>query len=69
MVVLSARLYDSYSRDHHYVVVVECDVESGTYVRSLAEEFGRRLGLPATISALRRLSVGPFNVSAAEKID
>jgi tRNA pseudouridine55 synthase len=38
---------------------------SGTYVRTLAEDIGRRLGTVATLVALERESVGPYHVSAA----
>lgn len=51
-----------------YVVNVEFDVASGVYIRSLAEEFGRRLGYPATIKGLRRTRVGDFKIEEAEKI-
>jgi tRNA pseudouridine55 synthase len=37
-------------------------VTKGTYVRSLAEEWGRRLGLPAHLGALRRLACGTLRV-------
>ena len=47
---------------------VELAVSSGTYVRSLAEEIGRRLGMPATMSALRRTKVGGFRVEDARKV-
>jgi len=43
-------------------------VGSGTYVRSLAEELGRRLGYPATVASLRRTKVGDFHVSQARKL-
>ncbi len=43
-------------------------VGSGTYVRSLAEELGKRLETVATLSELRRLSVGDFKVEDAEKL-
>ncbi len=49
-------------------VRVRFDVSSGTYVRSLAEEFGRRLAAPATMSALRRTEIGTFSVENARKI-
>lgn len=34
----------------------------GTYVRSLAEDIGRRLGCGAHLSALRRTAAGPFTL-------
>lgn len=47
---------------------VEFDVESGVYIRSLAEEVGKRLGVPATLAALRRTSIGEFSIEDAKKI-
>ncbi|NBD73994.1 tRNA pseudouridine(55) synthase TruB [Patescibacteria group bacterium] len=44
------------------------DVESGTYIRSLAEELGRRLGVPTTLAALRRTQIGAFRVEDARSI-
>lgn len=44
------------------------DVGSGTYIRSLAEELGRRLGVPATLSALRRTKIGEYDVIKAEML-
>lgn len=43
-------------------------VKSGTYIRSLAEELGRRMKIPATLSGLRRTSIGTFSVSEAISI-
>jgi tRNA pseudouridine55 synthase len=39
-------------------VEVSLKVEKGTYVRSLAEELGRRLGLPCHLGGLRRTGCG-----------
>lgn len=39
-----------------------CAVSKGTYIRSLAEELGRRAGLPAHLAALRRLACGAFTL-------
>lgn len=47
------------------VVAVRFAVGSGTYIRSLAEEFGARLGYPATLYNLRRTVVGEFDVANA----
>ena len=54
--------------EKHYVLKVVLDVKSGTYVRSLAEEIGRRLSVPATLKNLKRTKIGRFNLKDAEKI-
>lgn len=45
------------------------DVGSGTYIRSIAEEIGTRLGVPATLSKLRRTRVGEFSIDQAKKLE
>ncbi len=50
------------------VVTVSFSVGSGTYIRSLAEELGRRLGYPATLANLRRTRVGEFRIEDAKLI-
>jgi tRNA pseudouridine55 synthase len=51
------------------VVTVDFSVGSGTYIRSLAEELGRRLGYPATLANLRRTRVGEFSIINAQQIE
>ena len=51
------------------VVVLEMDVASGVYVRSVVEEFGRLLNLPATVKELRRTKIGDFAVEDAGNIE
>jgi tRNA pseudouridine55 synthase len=46
-------------------VVVEITVSNGYYVRALARDLGARLGVPAHLSALRRLASGSFDLSEA----
>ena len=41
----------------------------GTYIRSLAHDFGKALGAGAFLSSLKRESIGPFLNSDALKID
>lgn len=41
----------------------------GTYVRTLVEDIGRRLGCGAHLGALRRVRAGPFGVEASVTID
>lgn len=45
------------------------DVESGTYIRSLAEELGKRLGVPGMLEELRRTKIGDFKIENAEIIE
>src|SRR5204862_7244222 len=42
---------------------------AGTYVRALAEDFGRRLGTGAHLAELRRTRVGPFTIEQARSLD
>ena len=44
-------------------------VGSGTYIRSLAEELGNRLGYPATLQSLRRTRVGDFTIADAKRLE
>lgn len=43
-------------------------VGSGTYIRSLGVELGRRLGYPATLANLRRTKIGEFRVEDADPV-
>jgi tRNA pseudouridine55 synthase len=42
---------------------------SGTYVRSIAEVLGDKLGCGATVSSLRREKIGPFDIADALPLD
>lgn len=46
-----------------------CQVGPGTYIRALARDLGERLGGAAHLAALRRTGVGPFEVSAAARLE
>nr|MCU0678810.1 tRNA pseudouridine(55) synthase TruB [Candidatus Paceibacterota bacterium] len=54
---------------HFQLVTVRFAVGSGTYIRSLGEEFGRRLGYPATLYSLRRTRVGEFRITDAVTLE
>ena len=43
-------------------VKVEVACSKGTYIRTLAEDLGAALGVPAHVSALRRFQSGPFGL-------
>ena len=48
-------------------VVVDCT--SGTYIRALARDLGRAVGIGGHLTALRRTRIGAFDVSAAASVD
>jgi tRNA pseudouridine55 synthase len=48
-----------------HVLRIEVDCSSGTYVRALAADLGAALGGGAHLRALRRLSVGHFDLAGA----
>jgi tRNA pseudouridine55 synthase len=48
---------------------VEVTVSSGTYVRALARDLGRLLGVGGHLTALRRTRVGAFTLTSAHRLD
>jgi tRNA pseudouridine55 synthase len=53
--------------------VIDADIRvrcsSGTYIRALARDVGEALGVGGHLTALRRTSVGPYQVSQARALD
>jgi tRNA pseudouridine55 synthase len=50
-------------------LVLDVECSSGTYIRALARDLGEALGVGAHLTALRRLSVGSFQVADASTVD
>ncbi len=48
------------------VVMLTISVASGVYIRSLVEDFGKRLKVPATLYNLRRTHIGMYDVKDAQ---
>lgn len=69
MQIFDARFLWIKNNEKNCVVALELDVASGVYVRSVAEEFGRILGLPATVKELRRTKIGEFDVKNAQTLE
>lgn len=69
MEIRTLSLLDSYKSDDFWVLNIRCDVGSGTYIRVLAEEIGKRIGYPATLRNLRRTQIGDFSIHDAQEID
>lgn len=66
MDVRLATMLDFYKReDGTAVVSVRFDVASGVFIRSLAHDLGKRLGYPAMLSGLRRVSIGDMKIENA----
>lgn len=47
---------------------IRAQVSSGTYIRTLAEDIGERLGTGAYLTALRRTKIADYDVKDAEKL-
>ncbi len=53
-------ILDNYKSGTIYIVKIRAEVGSGTYIRTLAEEFGKNLGYPASLKSLYRVSIGKY---------
>jgi len=68
MEVKDVSLLDWYKKEPFQIVRVRFCVSKGTYIRSLAEELGKRLGVPASLASLRRSKVGVYTLDDAYTI-
>lgn len=68
-VTIQARQIEIYSFEILFIRMPEIGFRvncgKGTYIRSLAHDFGQKLGCGAYLSALRRTKIGEFNVNNA----
>lgn len=62
MKVLQVSMLDFYNKEPFQIARVRFHVSKGTYIRSLVEELGRRLNIPAVLYSLRRTKVGEFAI-------
>ncbi len=60
-------LRDNLDGTFDFAVRVACS--AGTYVRTLAEDFGKRLGVGAHLAELRRTRVGDFQIQQAQTLE
>ncbi|MFQ5533796.1 MAG: tRNA pseudouridine(55) synthase TruB [Sphingomonadales bacterium] len=64
--------FDLLGEDHDRTVCAsnfEIDCGKGTYVRAIARDLGRKLGVFGHVTALRRCRVGPFDLRGAISLD
>jgi len=53
----------------HDMLLIDCDCSKGTYIRSLCQDIGEALGVPATMAFLLRRRVGDFTAEAAQTLE
>lgn len=70
MPVRKVKIYELEILEYEWPVLkIRCKVSSGTYIRALAEDIGRALGVGAYLTELRRTQVGEYRVEDAEKVE
>lgn len=69
MMVDKVKLLKIIKESGQYIVTARMDVGSGVYVRSIVEEFGKRLGFPTVAKELRRTRIGKFKIWRAKQLD
>lgn len=69
MTVYAISLLDSYPSDKYWHIRIRIHVSSGTYIRTLAETIGERLGYPAMLTGLRRTRIGDMDITDARTLE
>lgn len=69
MIINQVQYLDSYKSGDYYIVRARFDVASGTYIRTLGEEFGRRIGYPAHLKKLERIAIDVHNNQNAYRLN
>ena len=55
--------------DNKYVLNIELEVKSGTYIRSIVNELSKKLNMPMTLKELRRTKIGNFKIENSYNIN
>jgi len=62
--------FNSFSNtDEQPFIEIEVHCSKGTYIRTLCEDIGKKMGCGAFISELRRIQSGPFSLSQSITLD
>src|SRR5438034_4389917 len=61
-------LADSQIRDRNSQIRIRVVCSAGTYIRTLAEDIGRRIGIGAHLAELRRIRAGKFGLGQSVTI-
>ncbi len=65
--IYSADLLEADENNHEYKISVSCS--SGTYIRTLIDDIGKKLGCGAVLTELRRTKANGFSVSDAVTVE
>lgn len=68
MFLKKAYITDFYKSGNYFIVKIRAEVGSGTYIRTLAEEFGKKLGYPASLASLYRVKIDSYCDSSAYRL-
>ncbi len=69
MEVISTRFISLKEVDGYIALCAEFNVGSGTYIRSIAEEVGKKLGVLSTLKELKRTEIGEYKLKDAIELD
>jgi tRNA pseudouridine55 synthase len=63
------KIYNIEILEYNYPILkIKTQVSSGTYIRTLAEDIGKKLSTGAYLTELRRIKIGDYSVEDAEKL-
>ncbi len=63
------KIYNIEILEYNYPILkIKTQVSSGTYIRTLAEDIGKKLSTGAYLTELRRTKIGDYSVEDAEKL-
>ena len=63
-------IYDINILEYNYPTLkIRCHVSSGTYIRTLAADIGKKLGTGAYLTTLRRTKIGEYDVKDAKPLE
>jgi len=69
MEILDINLLEQEKLENRFLIQVEINVSSGSYIRSISEEIGKRFGYPSVLADLKRISIGEYKLEDASDIE
>jgi tRNA pseudouridine55 synthase len=69
VVIHELELLPSQIRDPHSAIRIRVVCSAGTYIRTLAEDIGREIGVGAHLTNLRRTAAGQFDIGISMTLD